>query len=126
MAKMWLNTDKTKGTSHTFAFVLVGFANVRFGSNAEVMLTHRNVRFTPESRHFMAALGCLLCAKSRHGGALVLHQNQTYSTRRTTMIPCVTSSISRGISRHGTAKDRLVASSTETRPDGIICCISNP
>jgi len=53
MAKMWLNTDKTKGTSHTFAFVLVGFANVRFGLKAEVTLFHRNVCSCPESRHWL-------------------------------------------------------------------------
>src|SRR3974390_2251822 len=41
------------------------FGNVRFGSKADIGVGPRHVRFTPESGHQLAALGCLLSAKSK-------------------------------------------------------------
>ena len=40
--------------------------NVRFGSKADMEASPRDVRFTPKSRHWLSASGCLLCAKSGH------------------------------------------------------------
>jgi hypothetical protein len=39
---------------------------VRCGSKADILAVSRHVRFTPESGHSAARLGCPLCAKSRH------------------------------------------------------------
>jgi hypothetical protein len=39
-------------------------ANVRFGSLADIGQPIRDVRFTPDSRHSSAQVGCPLCAKS--------------------------------------------------------------
>ena len=41
-------------------------ADVRFGSKADIGAGRRDVRFTPESGHQLSALGCPLCATSRH------------------------------------------------------------
>src|SRR6516165_7144037 len=41
---------------------------VRFGSKADIAASLINVRFTPKSGHQQSALGCPLCAKSRHSG----------------------------------------------------------
>ena len=38
----------------------------RVGSKADMTLSIRDVRFTPESGHLRATLGCPLCAKSGH------------------------------------------------------------
>jgi hypothetical protein len=40
--------------------------HVRFGSKADISLRRCDVRFTPESGHYRATVGCPLCAKSRH------------------------------------------------------------
>jgi hypothetical protein len=40
--------------------------DVRFGSKADIGEGAVNVRFTPESGHWLSASGCLLCAKSGH------------------------------------------------------------
>src|SRR6516225_1150009 len=42
-------------------------ADVRFGSEADIGARPRHVRFTPESGHSVAHLGCPLCATSGHG-----------------------------------------------------------
>jgi hypothetical protein len=39
-----------------------GFANVRFGSEADIETSSPDGRFTPESRHQLSALGCPLSA----------------------------------------------------------------
>jgi Glycine cleavage H-protein len=39
---------------------------VRFGSQADIALGQRHVRFIPESGHHLSAFGCPLCAKSGH------------------------------------------------------------
>jgi hypothetical protein len=44
-------------------------AHARFGSKADMTLWNRDVRFTPESRHCSAPVGCSLCARSRHSTA---------------------------------------------------------
>src|SRR5215469_3235063 len=41
-------------------------ADVRFGSKAHIGLVPVDVRFTPESGHWLSASGRLLCAKSGH------------------------------------------------------------
>jgi hypothetical protein len=41
-------------------------AHVRFGSKADMTGRICNVRYSPESGHQLSAVGCLLCAKSRH------------------------------------------------------------
>jgi hypothetical protein len=41
-------------------------AHVCFGSKADIGAASGNVRFTPKSRHWLSALRCPLCAKSRH------------------------------------------------------------
>src|SRR5215468_4713510 len=38
----------------------------RFGSKADIAVRPIDVRFAPESRHQLSALGCPLCAKSGH------------------------------------------------------------
>jgi hypothetical protein len=43
---------------------LGGHLDVRFGSKADILLGLRDVRFTPESGHCRATVGCPLCAKS--------------------------------------------------------------
>jgi len=43
--------------------------NVRFGSKADIMALQINVHFTPKTRHWLSALGCPLCANSRHRAA---------------------------------------------------------
>jgi hypothetical protein len=40
--------------------------DVRFGSKADICTAIGHVRFTPESGHCQATVGCLLCAKSGH------------------------------------------------------------
>jgi hypothetical protein len=40
--------------------------DVRFGSKADIEARQRDVCFTPESGHWLSALGCPLCAKSGH------------------------------------------------------------
>src|SRR5215469_16856096 len=40
--------------------------NVRFGSQADIALCQADVRFIPESGHWLRALECPLCAKSGH------------------------------------------------------------
>jgi SAM-dependent methyltransferase len=40
----------------------VSNAHVRFGSEADIATDQLNVRFTPESGHWLGVLGCLLCA----------------------------------------------------------------
>src|SRR6516162_7666866 len=45
---------------------LLGGPDVRFGSKADIGACPRHVRFTPKSGHWLSALGCPLCAKSRH------------------------------------------------------------
>jgi hypothetical protein len=42
--------------------------HVRNGSKADIASGPRDVRFTSKSGHCRAALGCPLCAKSRHAG----------------------------------------------------------
>jgi len=40
--------------------------NVRFGSNADIGAPSADVRFTPNSGHWLSMSGCPLCAKSGH------------------------------------------------------------
>src|SRR5215472_15344481 len=40
--------------------------DVRFGSKADIAAPPTNGRFTPKSGHWLSALGCPLCAKSRY------------------------------------------------------------
>jgi hypothetical protein len=42
------------------------FGNVRFGSKADIGARPHHVRFAPKSGHWLSALVCPLCAKSRH------------------------------------------------------------
>ena len=44
-------------------------ADVRSGSLADIRPKELDVRFTPKSGHWLSALGCPLCAKSRHSAA---------------------------------------------------------
>jgi hypothetical protein len=53
-------------------------ADVRFGSKADIEAPSPDVRFTPKSGHDLSALGCPLCAKSRHWPA---HSLATSSAR---------------------------------------------
>ena len=51
--------------------------NVRFGSKADIDACSGDVRFTPESGHWLSALRCPLCAKSRNivcGASMVRSQ----------------------------------------------------
>jgi hypothetical protein len=41
-----------------------GSVNVRFGSDADIAARPRDVRFTPESGHWLRVLGSPLCATS--------------------------------------------------------------
>jgi len=41
-------------------------AHVRFGSKADIQSKKHDVRFTPESGHWLSASGCPLCANSGH------------------------------------------------------------
>jgi hypothetical protein len=41
-------------------------SDVRFGSKADIARDQPNVRFTPESGHWLSQLRCPLCAKSGH------------------------------------------------------------
>src|SRR5262249_11093925 len=43
--------------------------NVRFGSKADIQPCLSDVCFTPNSGHWLSAVGCPLCAKSRHSGS---------------------------------------------------------
>ena len=46
-------------------------ADVRFGSEADIALGPRHVRFTPKSGHQLTRLECPLCAKSGHLAGLL-------------------------------------------------------
>jgi len=54
------------GFSRQFALHQSGATHVRFGSKADIDTRESNVRFTPESGHWLSMSGCPLCAKSRH------------------------------------------------------------
>src|SRR5215469_17393972 len=57
------------GAGHHFARQQSSRPNVRFGSKSDIARDQLNVRFTPESGHWLSVSGCPLCAKSRHYAA---------------------------------------------------------
>src|SRR6516162_8067914 len=54
------------GTTRLSVKLARGFANVRFGSKADIGEGATDVRFTPESGHWNSVAECSLCAKSGH------------------------------------------------------------
>ena len=57
---------KHPGAQQFFAEQQVSKSHVRFGSKADIARGQLNVRFTPNSGHWISAARCPLCAKSRH------------------------------------------------------------
>ena len=56
------------GAGYRFCFVWQPWCgSYGFGSEPDIARDQLNVRFTPESGHWLSVSGCPLCATSRHG-----------------------------------------------------------